>query len=238
MASSENHKLTLDEMERELQRCTRRANNTEEEKSELFRYCHITVEALIKMQEICKSEELDSLSLFAAEELYFIALKYGSNITYWISYVLKLLPQFLGSWLRFEYGPQQRSGEPILNVSKRYTPPMVQESVDRVYTEDMIRKLFKEVNDYIRRCKRFSSKVAVLNAHMSLQLSLKYKRFINFRLNKNDERICRFLYNKYRTAVIAVLKHAQAAASQYEEFERFASSSIYDMNGVNQEDQL
>lgn len=236
MGASIGGDLTLYDIEKELRRCTQRANDTEEEKTELYEYCQKFAIQFVNYHKICSIEEEESFSTFVAEEMYLIALKYGPNITYWVAYMDRMVSQLLKDWLIFEYGPHN-SPNNIPIVSKRYTPQMVSESVDRVYTEELILKLFKEVNDYIRRCKRFSSKVAVLNAHMSLQLSLKYKRFINFRLNEDDERICRFLYNKYRMAVIQVLRNAQLAASQYEEFEKFASFTIYDMNGVYQEEQ-
>lgn len=236
MPSIDSSNKPLSILAENLKRCADRINITEEEKSELYECCLSFAERLVLIKKVCRrmDSEFESLSIYVAEEMYMLAVNKPGNVKHWISYMAKLLPQILSRWLVFEYGPYVNERANIPKVYRRYTPTLVAESVDRIYTQEMMMQLFKEANDYIRRCRRFSSKAAVLNAHMSLQLSLKYGRFINFRLSVEDERICRFIYNKYRTAAIQIIRNAQVTAVQYEEFEKFASSSIYDMNGIEE----
>lgn len=121
-----------------------------------------------------------------------------------------MTPELLQKWLR-ESKPKLIDNIDNYRVTHVDIPSF--EHVDsRIMKEclcDSVKILFKELNKIPIHNSHISSKVARTNVHISLVLSVKYDRFINFRLSGRDLVICRYAYNRFKLLLDQLLSQIE-----------------------------
>ena len=61
---------------------------------------------------------------------------------------------------------------------------------------------------------------------MSINLSIKYGKFISFRLEENDSAMCRFLYNKFRSAFQKIVTDNHESVISDEQYLKYIACEI------------
>ena len=234
----ENTDKPLREIEKDLAALANIKNKTEEQKTELYKNCLMFTEGFFLWKRYrSNTPEFEEITTYVAEELYFIAMKdYG--IRSWFAYLKRCYKGFLQDWNKLCNMECKKDIPLCLDPDRalRYTPFDAYTFIDTQDTYDMLKSLYKELNQYIRTCKRFSSKIATMNAHMSIQLSLKYKKFISFRLKGKDEAICRLLFNKYRLCFSKILSTRASSILSNDQYMNIMLGEIFEMNGISSEE--
>lgn len=226
----------------ELQRVTSELSfdSSEEWQEYVFVLCLALAEKLAASSKFCKTSlEIDEFSLVIAEELYYILLNKNVPIQSMKSYVESLMPQFCGVWLRMN-DIHTVSDETLAayydpNHARRYAPDIPDQIVEQIYTGDAIKESWDALHKYIRYYK-WESKVASRNAHLSMLLSIRHDKFVNFHLGEKDAKVCRLLFNRYRLLLHDLLTQVTVDTFSDSIYLESALSYIYDSNGMGEQD--
>jgi len=206
---------------------------TEEQKTELYKACLLFSKYFFTWKNCCNDREIyNQVVVIAAEQLYILIMS-GKRYNNWFSYMCVGYGEYFDIWRSlYAYRGQKASEDdgvymPVLKPG--YTPSDVSYVIEKIDTSRTLWSLYKELNSYLRICNRFSSKVSVLNARVSIQLSIKYNRFVNFRLSGTDLQMCRFLYNKFKREFRKLMKLSNSILSD-SHITQLIASDIFVMN--------
>lgn len=205
---------------------------TEADKSEVYDICYNLALRIVSHNHSLglSSTDRQDFTIFLAEEIYMLVIT-RDNIGDHYNYVNKIVVGYLSDW----YKNNCRHLE-LYNVKAlarydpasplRYTPFEIEAITDKQETSQLVRNLFKELNKCVRYSNVFSNSVSRINAHVTINLSIKYGKFTNFRLNKSDESACRFLYNKFRIAFQKIVSDAHKSVISDEQYLNYIACEL------------
>ena len=198
--------------------CLNSHSLSEDLKTSLFQSCVIYAKFLVEKHRNIRfmGEELPDFITYVAEELYLKVTSGNKAINYWQSALYFTFLQAISDYRRlFGASSVDNRDDAEIVFDPRYASRYVK-SIDyrAVLRADMImelQKLFKGAREWINHYKGWSSKTGKMNARTSFILSVKYRHFVPFRLNRIDEMMCRFVYNRFKFQFQSIISQALAA---------------------------
>lgn len=224
----------------ELQRvCKAIIPQSEQEKEYIFLLCYKLAEIHTKGCKYCNHKEDEAEFAFVvAEELYMLIVEKQYEVKDFNSFIDHMLPQYCGIWYKLKgwEKPQPKSADIYFDPdhARRISPPLVNEILDKVCTGDMIKASWDALHKYIRYYK-WEDRVASRNAHLSIVMSIRRGKFVNFHLSDGDARVCRLLYNRYRLLVYDILSTVSEDVLSSNDYLENALSNIFEYNGIGED---
>lgn len=225
----------------ELQRvCNAISPQTEQEKEYVFLLCSKIGEKRATGSKYCNSKEDENeFAFLIAEELYMLIVEQKYKVTDMSKFLDRMMPQYCGIWYKLKgwEKPQPRSADKYFDPehARRVSPALVEETLDKVFTGDMIKASWNALHKYIRYYGNWENKVASRNAHLSIVLSIRKGKFVNFHLSDRDARVCRLLYNRYRLLLHDILVTVRNDMLSDNEYLESAVSSICEYNEIGED---
>lgn len=227
------------EVAAELQRAYRIMPQTEEEKEYLFLLCLRLAEMKAEGSRYCNNvEEEQEFGFLIAEELYMTIVSQKYEIREVLGFVDYMMPQYCGiyyklkGWKRPESIVSSKFYDP--EHARRISPMPVNDILDKVCTGNLVKESWDALHKFARYHK-WESKVSSRNAHLSLVMSIRRGKFVNFHLKGKDERVCRLLFNRYKLLLNDIVAAATKQSLSDSDYLQSAVSSIYDLNGAGEE---
>ena len=212
-------------------------------RDEIAEACMVFSKQFLIFKRVAKDEnEFDEITAVMAVDMYNDIINNVRNIYNLEAYMDKSYKGYVDKW-RKEFcatGKQQ----PVSNLDKyfdvnyarRYTAADTDVVLDKIYVAEVVDNLFAEVNKFISYYPHWSSPAAGTNAHLAMVLSIRYGRFINFRLRGNDLGICRLLFNKYQLYTAKTIASCKQSTISDKAYLSALTGEILRMNGIVQED--
>ena len=148
--------------------------------------------------------EVEDFTVFVAEEMYLLVLS-RDDIGNYYYYFKKGFKGYIEDWCKLE-SKQSLTYNEKANIyhnptaALRHTPFDMETILDKDYTSELVEKLWKDVQQCIRYSSVYKNGVARVNARITMSLSIKYGKFVPFRLSEEDAAVTRYLYNKFKVA--------------------------------------
>ena len=183
-------------------------------------------------------EDFEELSQIVAEECYILIVSDKYQFNSLLAYANAAYMGWVENWLKMNGSSLYKIDENKLakffnpGIIQRYENSDIDVIVDKLCTRDMLMELFLDLRTHGRRITMWTNKNAMLNARVSLMLSIERKHYVNYKLTGIDEVKCRLLYNKYKLACIKVIESSIQPKLSDVDYVNALAGDIFQMNGV------
>lgn len=155
-----------------------------------------------KLPSIWTRDDIDDFICYLSEEIY-ILFRTRKDIPHYYNYVLVGFYGYVEGFMKLmgmDTPKYNDKATACFNPARalRHSAFDLESITNKDTTAVDVKKLFQEWNLKLQSVHIFDNPVSRSNARISIDLSLKYGKFISFRLNEHDEMMARFLYNKFR----------------------------------------
>lgn len=215
-----------------LKQWQKRKPRTENNKNELFACCYELADRTANhFRRIpFDGEERQNFIFFLAEEIYATVIT-RDDIDQYVAYINTILMRMINEYQELIcIAPKAYNNKAYLFYNPeralRYTPFDMESITNTNNTVTLVRTLVNDLNKCMRYTKAFSSSVARLNARVSMNLSIKYGRFVRFRLNDSDASLCRYLYNKFKLAFQKIVSESHTTTLSNDAYLHYISMEI------------
>lgn len=175
-------------------------------RNKLFEYCWELSRRVVSTVTLppWTPNEIEDFIIFIAEEMYLLVLN-RDNVGNHYYYFRKGIKGYIEDWCKLE-SKQSLTYNDKANIyhnpaaALRHTPFDMETILDKDYTSELVEKLWKDVQQCIRYSTVYKNGVDRVNARISMSLSIKYGKFVSFRLGSEEAAVTRYLYNKFKVA--------------------------------------